>query len=285
MARMVSVGGARSRVAPAAPVRARGIVSARLALLLVATTLWISAPTQGGRVAATSAVRVHLPLVARGQAAPPPDINEEYVTLLIEGDPETRPAAEHPDLNLAVRGYKPVGAHPGLVDYDGHTDLAAPQLVGLLGRAPVIRGTYRVYDWDWVHMTRAGPIRQFPVTFITLAAERNALVRVPDSGRTIGNGNYYEVLVLYADTNRITLKYTREDNVIKGYTLHLEHVRVAPELLDLYREANRAGRRRLPALRAGQALGWVPGDAIGVAIRDVGSFMDPRSRKDWWQGF
>jgi hypothetical protein len=40
----------------------------------------------------------------------------------------------------------------------------------------------------------------------------------------------------------------------------------------------------LPALRGSQALGRARDASIGVAIRDTGSFMDPRSRKDWWQG-
>jgi len=47
---------------------------------------------------------------------------------------------------------------------------------------------------------------------------------------------------------------------------------------------NDAGRGHLPALRAGQAFGRARGDEIGGVIRDNGAFMDPRSRKDWWQG-
>ena len=39
---------------------------------------------------------------------------------------------------------------------------------------------------------------------------------------------------------------------------------------------------QLPALRAEQAFGRARGDEIMVSIRDTGSFMDPRSRKDWW---
>ena len=238
----------------------------------------------GGRAAlAQTTTWVYLPFAARGPGTPPPAIDEDYATIPIEGSPETRPAGEHPDLNLAIRGYVAVDALRGLVDYGGATDPHAPQLVGLLGRAPDVRGTFQVYDWDWGRIVRGAPIASPPVTLITLAAGRNAIVRVPDSGRTIGDG--YQVLVLYGDTERITLKYTREDNVVEGYTLHLEGVRAAPELLDLYRRADDAGRGRLPALRAGQALGWASGEAVGVAIRDQGSFLDPRSRKDWWRGY
>jgi hypothetical protein len=107
-------------------------------------------------------------------------------------------------------------------------------------------------------------------------------VHVPDSGYTIGSG--YEVLVLYAAEDRITLKYTRNDNVVHGFTLHLEALCVDPPLLSLYHSLNAAGRGQLPALRPGQAVGRAAGATVGVAIRDSGSFMDPRSRKDWWRG-
>ena len=257
---------------------------AGLGVLLGALALLFFASEAAGRArAATVAGQVYMPLVARGPTGGPPDLDEEYDTLDVDGEPETRPAAEHPDLNLAVRGYQAVDAYAGLVSYGGVTDPHAPQFVGLLGRGPQIRGTYQVSGWDWGDMARTGPITTPPVTLITLAAERYEIVRVPDSGRTIGDN--YQVLALYADTDRITLKYTREDNVVEGYTLHLERVGVAPDLLDLYREANAAGRDRLPALRAGQALGWAAGDTIGIAIRDAGTFLDPRSGKDWWQGF
>lgn len=268
-----------------APAQIPGVWAVRVAVLLTVAvvTTYPLAVSQAVRVNAETGVRVYLPYAARGPAAPPPAIDEDYDTITIEGEPEARPAAEHPDLNLAVRGYEPVDAFRGLVDYGGAADPFAPQLVGLLGRAPEVRGTYQVHTWDWERTARGAPITSPPVTFITLGAGSNAIVRVPNSGRTIGDS--YQVLVLYADMERITLKYTREDNVVEGYTLHLEGVRVVPDLLTLYRQADAAGRERLPALRAGQAVGWAVGDAIGVAIRDQGSFLDPRSRKDWWRGY
>jgi hypothetical protein len=55
-------------------------------------------------------------------------------------------------------------------------------------------------------------------------------------------------------------------------------------LLALYRQLNSAGRVELPALRPGQPFGRAAGGEIDAAIRDSGSFLDPRSRKDWWQG-
>jgi hypothetical protein len=108
-------------------------------------------------------------------------------------------------------------------------------------------------------------------------------VHVPGSGYPIGQD--YEVLVLYATSERLTLKYTGEDNVKEGYTLHLEGVCSDPNLLALYQALDGAGRHELPALRPGQAFGRARGVRFGVAIRDAGAFMDPRSRKDWWHGY
>jgi hypothetical protein len=87
---------------------------------------------------------------------------------------------------------------------------------------------------------------------------------------------------LYATQSRITLKYTRDDNVVAGYTVHIEKVCVEPTLQALYEKMNEAGRLDLAALRPGQPLGRATGAEIDVAIRDDGKFLDPRSAKDWW---
>ncbi len=194
-------------------------------------------------------------------------------------DPQT-----HADLNLAVRGYQVVNAFRGLVDYDGETDGGAPQLWGLFAdrRTPEIVQTYQVYDWDWSSNSRAGLIEDFEVSMIALRAAEGETIYTPDFGAEIGEG--YVALVLYADAHRVTLKYTGEDNVIDGYTLHLEGICVYANLLNLYKARQAAGRGALPALRPGQPIGYVPAQAFGVAIRDQGAFLDPRSRKDWWQG-
>ena len=56
---------------------------------------------------------------------------ESYGTLPIVGPPTDRPAAQHGDINLALRGYVPTTAVRGLIDVGGPTDHRAPQLVGL----------------------------------------------------------------------------------------------------------------------------------------------------------
>jgi hypothetical protein len=89
-------------------------------------------------------------------------------------------------------------------------------------------------------------------------------------------------MVLYATYDTLTLKYTREDNVVRGYTVHLAGVCPEPRLLALYQSSNASGRGSLPALRGNQPLGRARGGSVLVAIRDTGAWMDPRSDKDWW---
>jgi hypothetical protein len=229
------------------------------------------------------------------EPAPPPEPKEEqvdpcasipgesYGTLPVVGPPTDRPAAEHADLNLALRGYSPTEARLGIIDVSGPDDPRSPQLAGLFAdkRTPVFKNVYRVNDWDWGRNDRSGPITQWDVTLAGFGVEPGETIHVPESGYEIGRG--YQVLVLYATDERITLKYTGEDNVVKGYTIQVENICVEPDLLALYERMNAAGRGELPALRAGQAFGRARGDEIQVAIRDVGSFMDPRVRRGWWR--
>jgi hypothetical protein len=236
--------------------------------------------------------RAWLP-VARGAPSPTqtpvpvcqPIPGASYSSTQSSGYPPGDPPAElHPDLNLSMRGWEVNGsAFRGLVDYSGDTDSKAPRLVDLFAnrRAPVFSTVYRVYDWNWASNTRGSLISEYPVTLAGLAATPGETVHVPASGYTLGQG--VEVLVLYADEDSITLKYTREDNVIHGYTLHLEGLCVEPSLMARYQANNAAGRSVLPGLVERQELGRARGTEIQVAIRDRGSFMDPRSRKDWWQ--
>ena len=82
---------------------------------------------------------------------------------------------------------------------------------------------------------------------------------------------------------RQTLHIGREDE-FPGYVIHIEDVCTDPELLALYRQLHAAGRGELPALRGHQPFGVALGNEIKIAVRDTGSFMDPRARNDWWQG-
>lgn len=233
---------------------------------------------------------VFLPLASKQD--PPVDVcapieGAQYTTITPNNTTD-RPAEVHADLNLALRGYeKNPAAAPTLVNYDGATDSKAPQLYGLFGdrRTPTFGAQYQVYHWDWDCNCKGDLNTDWPATLSGMKVSPGEPLYVPDSGYQIGTlSGGFEALVLYASENRITLKYTRDDNVIHGYTLHVENVCVEPRLLALYEQWNAAGRDRLPALRAGQAFGRARGKEIQVAIRDTGLFLDPRSRKDWWQG-
>ncbi len=56
---------------------------------------------------------------------------QNYGTLPVVGPPTDRPAAEHGDINLALRGYNSTDSTRGLIDMAGPTDNRAPQLPGL----------------------------------------------------------------------------------------------------------------------------------------------------------
>jgi hypothetical protein len=270
-------------------------VGVTMAACAMAVVLWSLAGVPAARGApdsaqstatATPRFRIYLPLIESANvcAAIP---GAGYDSLPLFGSPSDRPAEQHADLNLALRGYTPATGYLGLVSYDGASDPAAPQLPGLFAdrRSATFQAVFRMYDWNWSCNCRASPIAWPEVTLARLATSPGEIISVPDSGYQIGGlDSGFSVLVLYAGETRLTLKYTRDDNVIQGYTLHLDGLCVEPRLLALYRTLDAAGRGSLPALRSGQALGRAQATAIGVAIRDNGTFLDPRSRKDWWQG-
>ncbi|MBI5035433.1 MAG: hypothetical protein HZB51_33315 [Chloroflexi bacterium] len=251
-----------------------------------AQSIQTSSALNWSEVRASSTITLYLPLVAKSTGCPLL-ITETYGTVAPISTPTDRPAEIHADLNLAMRNYTNTTAYLGLIDDDHPIDSGAPQLPGLFGdnRTGVFRTAYQVFDWDWQNNRRGARITDPPVTLAGLLVTSTETVRVPASGYDIGKrATGYEVMVLYANTNRITLTYTRNDNVVYGYTLHIENICVEPRLLALYQSMNAAGRTQLPALYAGQGIGTAIGNELGVAIRDTGSFMDPRWRKDWWQG-
>lgn len=232
------------------------------------------------------------------QPEPPPSQSEpeidpctpipgvSYKRLTINGSPTDRPAPVHGDLNLALRGYVPTNATAGLISMSGPTDHNALQLRGLFAdrRTPNFPRVYRVHDWDWgkgPQGARGTPLSRYDVTLLGMAVKAGEILYVPDAGYSIGEG--MQVLVLYATSERITLKYTREDNVVDGYTLHIEGICVEPKLQEVYNQMDAAGRRQLLALAAGQPFGRARDTEIKVAVRDKGTFMDPRTSKDWWR--
>jgi len=218
----------------------------------------------------------------KGGCAPIP--GETYGTLA-PTNPRTDNVEEDHLINLALRGYEPVDKFKGLIDNGPVGDPLAPQFHGLFAdnRTGVFSHVYALHKWDPSCNCPSPELVTNPeVTVAGLATTPGETIHVPDSGYDIGGGN--DVMVLYAGETRLTLKYTREDDIVQGYTLYLENVCVEPGLLALYQSLNAAGRGQLPALTGGQALGRAVGSEIGVAIRDSGTSQDPRSRNSWWIG-
>jgi hypothetical protein len=253
-------------------------------------TVTVTVHQEGNAQALTSQLttqffRVHLPSVLNAFQDPCRPTGESYGSIEIPNWEPSPPAETHPDINLAVRGYTPTVASLKLVDL-GDTDPSGPQLDGLYAtpRLPAFKAAYRVYDWDWVNQHRGDPIDDWDVTMLEMAAIPGETIHVPgrDDGQ-IAPG--YKALVLYASPTRLTLKYTSEDTMATGFGLHLENICVDENLLALYTALNNDGRHSLPAVRTGQAIGRASRDRIGVAVRDTGSFMDPRSHYDWWRGY
>ena len=262
------------------------VVSVTIPFTATATsdTVTITVSSQGSLLLTawltTNFFRAYLPIISKPEDVCRPT-GEEYGTLDIT--PETLSAETHPDINLAVRGYTPTAAFLGLVDL-GNTRDDGPQLAGLFSapHLPSFTAVYQVYNWDGTKNQPGEPIDDPVVTLADLATVPGEPIRVPDRlGGDIGSG--YKVFVLYASPERLTLKYTHEDDMRFGYGLHLENVCVDANLLALYQQSDTAGRHELPALRAGQAIGRARSDHVGVVVRDTGAFMDPRSRYDWWR--
>lgn len=236
-----------------------------------------------GTIGATT---VYLPLVATAREVTPA---ATFTAIPVQGTPIDRPPATHPDLNLAIRSYAPITAALSLIDVDGPADADAPQLAGLFSppRLPSFTATYQVYDWDWhcgADGCRGDPLAAPQVTLLAMTVTPGEPLFIPTRSPQIYAGGY-KALVLYAEETRITLTYTREDTPAHGYIVHLEEIQVDPALLALYREKDAAGRQELPALHSNERFANAGGDTINVAIRDTGSFMDPRTRKNWWQKF
>jgi hypothetical protein len=226
--------------------------------------------------------RAWLPLITNSQTCAA-TTGQSY-SLLSPINPYGGDASTQPDMNLAVRGYEPTTAFLRLVDYAGSIDPAAPQFPSLFAnnRTATFRSAYKVYRWDWTCNCRAGLITKWDVTLAGLTTSPGEIIRLPVAGYDIGGG--YGAMVMYAEATRLTLHYAIEDTPATGYVIYLEHICTDPALLALYTASNSAGRGELPALWPGQPLGRASGAEIGVAVRDNGSLLDPRSRKDWWQG-
>ncbi len=284
-----------------------GKTSTAATLCIFAVLLALSAAGNAGARASpgdiTPTAWVYLPLVSKWGC--PTTSTNQYIggtAYQYDNDNPVRPAYNHADKNLALRGYT-LNTAPWLkrelVDY-GTGDPLVPQFATLFHprRVPPLVNFYQVHQWNWARSpdpgSRAGPITSPPVTALGLGTTPGETLYVPESGYDIGGG--MEVIVLFADADSLALRYTREDSSgSPGYTLHLDNICTDPNLLALYNELDAPNGPRyvyvppekrpysysLPSLYAGQPLGVARGEVV-IAITDTGTFLDPRSCNDWW---
>lgn len=234
----------------------------------------------------TPEVQVYLPLVA---SQPMTTSEPVYNAIPIAGAAIDRPAAIHGDLNLSLRGYTTTTGTLSLIDVNGPTDADAPQIAGSFSpaRLPNFTAVYRVYNWDWScgdNGCRGELISEPAVTLLEMETSAGEAIAIPSRNPQIYAGGY-KAMVLYAEATRITLVYTRDDTPAYGYVVHFEGIAVEPVLLTLYEKLNQEGRGHLPALRNGERIGNAIDNRVKIAVRDTGSFLDPRARKDWWMGY
>ncbi len=207
----------------------------------------------------------------------------DYMMVPTVGAKTDRPAATHPDLNVKIRGFAPTGGTLGLIDVGGPTDSKAPRLYTMLvdSGTPTFVENFQVNNWDWTAMKVGAPISDPPVTMVAWETTPGQPIRLPKSGYTIAPG--IGARVLFLDDDSITLKYTAEDNVVYGYTMHVLDLCIEPKLREVYDDAQTKGRGSLPGLAALQPFARARGDRVRVTIRDTDSFMDPRVKKAWYQ--
>jgi hypothetical protein len=222
-----------------------------------------------------------------------PDVSvNTYGLIDIDGLPYKNNAItdENADLRMSILGYSQTTAPLQLVDYNGATDPDAPKFNGVLKRVPTFTRAYKRYNWNWNEQgpppygSRGDVNNDWPVSVLDFDTQLGEPVYIPNRNPQIGGG--FNAMVLFASEREITFAYYRQDHVINGYVIHMMNFCVDPNLVALYRAQLLNGKRetkKLPGLKVDQVIGTALEDAVTVAVRDRAAFLDPRSRKDWWQ--
>lgn len=250
---------------------------------------------------------VYLPFVAnRSGCANVGGSFDQGLAIQFDEDNPPRPANLHADKNLKLRGYQATTMlfTPGLIDYGpGSEDPSGntpPQLATLFSPARSTINTaagnfYQINDWNWASSptpgTRGSPLTARPVTALGLPSTPGETLYTPSSTYLINAG--IQAMVVYADADSITIKYSREDSTATatGYAVFVSNICTDPVLLALYTSLDGGARNvfsgkgsqtyNLPYLRPGQAFGTALGNSVIVAVKD-GPFEDPRSCQGWW---
>jgi hypothetical protein len=276
------------------------VVSLGVCLLLVASAVRVRGASSAP-VDFTPSAYVYLPLVESPEC--PASSSNEYtsgVAYQWDIDDPVRPAWNHADKNLALRSYTvTTPVYYGMVWYNYGQPHAPPQFSTMFSpdRIPSFVGYYKVHWWNWAPSpdpgTRGIPDPNFAVTALGFGTTRGEQMLVPESGFDLGGG--MEAMVIFADEDSITLRYTRGDSACcAGFTLHVDNICTDPNLLALYNSLDAPGGPRyqypnsqysLPNLPAGKPFGTARDTEVVVAIADAGCFLDPRSCQDFWQDY
>ena len=246
--------------------------------------------------------RAYLPIVTHSSC--PTTSSNVYAVIPIQDGyyKNNQITDENPDFRLSILGYAPVHGEPlDLVNYGGGSDSNAPRFQGVFRpqRRPRFTAAYLNYQWNWDDGPGSappygsrGPLNDDPffrVTVLDFEVTPGEAIYIPERSVPIYGGDVV-AMVLYASENELAITYTRHDAVyLPGgiYVVHLLNFCVDPQLVAAYRAQLSAGRRStgmLPAIRNDQPVGMARSHSLTIAIRDTARFMDPRSRKDWWQG-
>lgn len=187
---------------------------------------------------------------------------------------------ENPDFNIYIRGFDCEQAVSSLGSIGGPIDRNAPRAYTALNRDKSqvkISHTYKVRDWNWNSNTRGNWLSARGLGLQTI---KDQLVHTPMTTSAYRPGGM-QAFVLHATPTSIALKYTQEDNVVFGYTIHLTGLCVDSNLIQLYKQ-NLAGTNRV-YLSPFQVVGKSLGREVQIYIRDTGSFMTPIHANHWWQ--
>ncbi|MBE7555206.1 MAG: hypothetical protein HS126_29505 [Anaerolineales bacterium] len=208
---------------------------------------------------------------------PPVSPANSYQLIPLEGPRESRPAADHGDLNLKLRDPQPIAADLTLVDINGSgLDPDAPNLAAIFN--PDFVRAYAVHDWDWGCNCRGKLLQAEHGVLVGIRTTPGAPVFIPPRKQNVYADKYYATL-LYASEDSLTFAYTRAGSVARGYTIHYLGLHTDPNLVALFR---RSQGGELPGLTLDTPVGTAAAELI-VAVRDNGTFLDARSRRDWWE--
>jgi hypothetical protein len=219
------------------------------------------------------------PVAAESEAssftAPVTASTNSYSLIPIEGERESRPAAEHGDLNLKLREPTPIDVELTTVDVGAGVDPDAPKLSAIF--EPNFKAAYTIHNWDWGCNCKGDLIQDGSVVLVGIATTPGQPVFIPPKKQDIYEGKYYAT-VLYASEDSLTFVYARAGTVVRGYTIHYLGLQTDPNLIAAFRESQ---GNQLPGLTLDTPVG-VATDELIVAVRDNGKFLDARSVNDWW---